>query len=193
MPTKRRRAVWETRMGRWVLIASVFLIFTGCGKNDIGMSGSGPGYSSAPLTQAPAPNFPQNPQSPQYPIANPPPFNPQLPAGMPQQFYPWLPMYHFFVQQPQISFVWFNIWNQWQIYARNYGCGIYNFPIFWNVYFPRYWNYGPYVQFYQLMAMNFYPWMGPGVILPPIANPAFFWSYYLGMPFAGFSFGGAVW
>lgn len=183
--------VWKAKMMRWILLAPVILFFTGCGKNDLRANGSGPGYSNAPISQAPAPIYPQSPQ--QQPGVNPPMFNPQLPAGMPQQFYPWLPMYQFFIQQPQISFVWYNIWNQWQIYARTFGCGMYNFPIFWNVYFPLVWNYGPYVQLYQLMALNFYPWMAPGVIIPPIATPAFFWSNYVGMPLGGFGFSGAVW
>ncbi|MBM4304800.1 MAG: hypothetical protein FJ116_06735 [Deltaproteobacteria bacterium] len=177
-------------MVRWVLAILLFLVFTGCGKNDLGLVGTGPGYSNSPLTRAPGPIAPWYPQ--QLP-PNVPMFNPQIPQGMPQQFYPWMPMYSFFRQQPQINFVWFNIWSQWQVYARNYGCGIYNFPIFWNVYFPRVWNYGPYIQLYQFMNTSFYSWMTPAMVLPPVADPYYFWANYTAMPIGGFGFGTAGW
>lgn len=155
--------------------------------------GRGPGYSSGPITQAP-----YYPQQPNYPPPsgpyNPPPvFNPQLPVGMPQQFYPWIPMYNFFLQQPRISYQWTNIWSSWQIYANRTGCGTYNFPVFWNTYFPTYWNYGPYVPFYQSMCTNFYSWMGADVVLPSTANSSYFWMNYSGAPLYDYNDGGWSW
>ncbi|MFM8313932.1 MAG: hypothetical protein ACKOA8_06570, partial [Deltaproteobacteria bacterium] len=72
-------------------------------------------------------------------------------------------------------------------------CGIYNFPIFWNTYFPVYWNYGPYIPFYRYMSAVFYPWMIPGVVIPPIVNPVYFWSNYMGLPIYGANYGGWFW
>jgi hypothetical protein len=179
-------------MLRFFLAASVFLVFTGCGKNEIGINGRVPGYQSGPITQAPLPSQPYNypPQTSGYP---PSAFSPQIPAGMPPQFYPWLPMYHYFYSQPQMSYVWGNIWSQWILYANNCSCGIYNFPMFWTVYFPVYWNYGPYIPFYNYMSASFYPWMISGVVLPPVIEPAFFWANYTGIGYGGFGFGGIGW
>ncbi|MFM8316190.1 MAG: hypothetical protein ACKOA8_18065 [Deltaproteobacteria bacterium] len=174
-------------MVRCLLTVSVFLFFTGCGKNDLGVYGTRPGFSNSPITQAPPPRAPMYPPQNNVP---PPMFNPQVPQAMPPQFYPWMPMYNFFIQHPPIQYVWFNIWSRWQIYAASYGCGVYNFPIFWNLYFPTIWNYGPYVQLFQFMSTNFYSWMGPGVALPQTANANFFWGNYLGTPIGGFGFGG---
>jgi hypothetical protein len=170
-------------MLRLFLAALVFLFFTGCGKNEIGVNGMAPGYQSGPITQAPLPSQPYYP--PQNPGYSSPMFNPQIPAGMPPQFYPWMPMYNYFYSQPQISYLWGNIWSNWLLYANNMGCGIYNFPVFWTLYFPVVWNYGPYVTFYQYMSTSFYPWMYSGIILPVVVEPAFFWANYIGFPFGG--------
>jgi hypothetical protein len=163
-------------MWRTSLVALIFLAFIGCGKNDIGVS---PYYG--PLTQAPAPSFyqPNYPaSSPYYPGYN---FNPQMPSGMPPQFYPWMPLYNYFYQQPQFMPQWNNLWNNWVVYANNAGCGVYNFPVFWIQYFPSFCS-GGFIPFYQYMNTNFYSWVTPGIILPPVANPSFFWSSYVGMP-----------
>jgi len=185
-------------MLRGFLAAFLMLFFVGCGKNDLGVVGPGPGYSSGPITQAPY--YPQQPYSPSnggYPPPNAgypaPTFSPQIPSGMPPQFYPWIPMYNYFMMQPQYNYLWGNIWSSWIVYANRVGCGIYNFPIFWNTYFPVYWNYGPYILFYRYMSAVFYPWMIPGVVIPPIVNPVYFWSNYMGLPIYGANYGGWFW
>ena len=178
-------------MVRLFLTVGVFLVSIGCGKNDVGIRGNNPGNQFGPIAQAPMPQQPYYP--PQQQPYTPTTFAPQMPPNMPPQFYPWLPMNNFFIQQPQLNYVWVNIWTQWQAYANQTGCGVYNFPVFWNQYFPVNWNYGPYLSLYQYFRTTFYPWMNPGVVLPPISNPIYFWGNYSGMSFGGFNDDGMYW
>lgn len=177
-------------MWRLSLAFCVMLFFTGCGKNDIGVIGPNYPYpGTGPITQAPF--YPSQPpyQNPPYPNQPPygPAFYPQMPPSMPPQFYPFLPIYNYFYQQPQLNIVWVQIWTQWQIYATNCGCGLYNFPVFWQQYFPQMWSYGNYVPFYQYMNSYFYPWMSAGINLPYVAEPSFFWMNYSGFPLCGYT------